>query len=239
MQAQASFQGTRWSVVIAARDKAAPGGDKALSELCRIYWYPLYAYVRASGHGHHQAEDMTQGFFLHLLGKDGLSRVDPGKGKFRSFLLVSMKHYLANEWERASAAKRGGGLAPLSIDMALGESKYQWEPAAPATPEVLYERSWALTVLDGVLKDLKGEYENKGKAETFDALERFVSCTEPEKSYAQVAAELKTSEGNVKVLVYRLRRRFAEILREHVADTVESDREIDEEIRCLMACFAS
>jgi len=237
MHAQASFQGTRWSVVIAAQDKDSPDAEKALSELCAIYWYPLYVFVRRSGCSHHEAEDMTQGFFQNLLGKDGLANVDPKKGKFRSFLLVSMKHFLANERDRAKAIKRGGDITFLSIDMTAGEGRYEWEPVDSVTPDVLYERSWAMTLLDTVLMDLKAEYKIKGKTEIFEALEHFVSGSSPVTSYSEVAQLLETSEGNIKVLVHRIRRRFGDILRGHVAHTVESESEVDQEIRHLMSCF--
>ena len=235
--AQMSFQGTRWSVVIAAKGKDSPDAERALSALCAIYWYPLYAFVRRSGCSHHKAEDMTQGFFCKLLSKDGLVNVDPEKGKFRTFLLVSMKHFLANERERAQAIKRGGDVTFLSIDMTDGEGRYEWEPVDSVTPDVLYERSWAMTLLNSVLMNLKTEYEAKGKTETFEALEHFVSGSSSVSSYAEVANLLKTSEGNIKVLVHRIRRRFGDILRERVANTVESESEIDGEITHLMSCF--
>lgn len=225
--------------MIRAREKDSQAAESALSELCRIYWYPLYAFVRRCGHNHHEAEDLTQGFFEHLIGKDGLKNVDPGKGKFRSFLLTSIKHFLGNERDRAQSLKRGGGCQHLPIDLSGGEDRYGLEPADKMTPQALYEQCWAMDLLTGAMSDLRKEYEARGRKDVFDLMEGFIVESGPVDSYANAAAALKTSEGNVKVLVYRIRRRFGELLRERIAHTVESEAEIDDEIRHLMSCLTT
>ena len=232
-----AFAGTRWSIVVKARSKDWDVAGKALSELCSIYWYPLYAFARRSGRNHHEAEDITQGLFLHLIGKDGLNSVDPRKGKFRSFLLIAMKHFMANEWHRSQAQKRGGGKTIVSIDMALGEGRYENEPVDTVKPEVLYDRGWAMTVLQTCINDLEEEYGSKGKHEVFSLLKDRIVGETRAVPYSVLAGELNMTEGNVKISIHRLRRRFGEILRDHVSHTVESESEIDEELRYLMSCF--
>ncbi len=236
---RAAFAGTRWSVVIMARGKDSPAANKALSALCSLYWYPLYTFVRRSGLNHHEAEDVTQGFFQHLIGKDGLMHVDPAKGRFRSFLVSSMKNFLTNERERAGAMKRGSGRVPLSIDMATADGRYSCEPPDDSTPEVIYDRHWAMTLLETVLNIVKKEYESRGKLDIFDALhESIAGNSGGASSYAELAGRLKTTEGNLKIMVHRLRRQFGETLRKEIAQTVESDADIDDEIRHLMACIS-
>ena len=233
-----AFQDTRWSVVIRARDGDPHRAGAALAELCQAYWYPLYVFVRRRGSRHHEAEDMTQGFFCHLIERHGLAHVDPGKGRFRSFLLSSLAHYLSNERDRAQALKRGGGQPPLPLDCAGGDDRYRREPVDDVTPEVAYERAWALTLLDDTMKRLRQEYVARGKEAIFSALQTHLGGSGSDESYADVAGALGVSEGNLKVLVHRLRRRFGEVLRERVADTVQAETEIDEEIRHLMSCFS-
>jgi DNA-directed RNA polymerase specialized sigma24 family protein len=234
-----AFEGTRWSVVLRARAGGdTPAAEAALAELCQAYWYPLYAFVRRGGIPHHEAQDLTQGYFLHLIGRDGLATVDPAKGRFRSFLLASLKHFLAHERDRAQALKRGGGQAPLPIDVSDGESRYAIEPADERTPEAAYERLWAMAVLDAALADLQQEYGGRGKADVFAALQPFLGGADAADSYASAARALQATEGNVKVMVHRLRRRFGELLRARVAHTVPSESEIDEELHYLMSCFA-
>jgi DNA-directed RNA polymerase specialized sigma24 family protein len=236
---RAAFAGTRWSVVMKARNKESPEARKALSELCGLYWYPLYAFVRRSGHGHHEAEDMTQGFFQHLISKDGLVHVDPAKGKFRSFLISSMKNFLTNERERSGALKRGGGQVPVSIDMAAADGRYSCELADTSTPEAVYDRQWAMTLLETVMNILKHEYESRGKSDVFDALhENIAGNAGGVVFYSELAVRLDTTEGNLKIMVHRLRRQFGEALRKEIAQTVESDADVDDEIRHLMACLS-
>ena len=234
-----AFAGTRWSVVVLARGGDSPEAGKALEELCQVYWYPLYAFVRRSGHGHHEAEDLTQGFFLHFISRDSLAHVEPAKGKFRSFLLASLKHYLVNERERAGARKRGGGQVLVSIDMEGADGRYACEPADKKTPETVYERRWAMIVLESAMNELRQEYDKKGRADFFSALhDQIADGDVMNGSYTELAVQLRTTEGNLKVVVHRLRRRFGALIRAKIAQTVESDADVDDEIRYLMSCLS-
>jgi len=232
------FAATRWSVVLTAGQAASPQAGRALEELCRAYWYPLYAYVRRRGYDVHEAEDLTQEFFARLLAKNYLADVDRTKGKFRSFLLASLKHFLANEWDHAHAAKRGGGQPLLSLDTQTAETRYRSEPADELTPEKLLERQWALALLDQVLDRLEAEFAADGKRALFDQLKVFLTEGKGANSYAAIATRLQTTEGAVKVAAHRLRRRYRELLREEVSHTVASPTEIEEEIQNLFAAFA-
>lgn len=226
-------------MVLTAGHGSSPQAGRALEELCRAYWYPLYAYVRRRGHTPQEAEDLTQEFFARLLAKNYLADVDREKGKFRSFLLASLKHFLANEWDRARAAKRGGGQPHLSLDTQTAETRYRSEPADGLTPEKLLERQWALALLDHVLARLQAEFVTDGKEKQFDELKVWLTEGKGASSYAAVAATLGTTEGAAKVAVHRLRRRYRELLREEISHTVATPEEIDEEIRHLFAAFAS
>ena len=231
------FVPTRWTLVLAARGAASPHAAGAMSELCRIYWYPLYAYVRRRGHDVHEAEDLTQEFFARLLAKDYLADVDRARGKFRSFLLAALKHFLAKEWDRAHAQKRGGGHVVVPLDGASAETRYSLEPSHALTPEKLFERQWALTVLEQVMSRLKAEFAAGGKARIFDALKGCLAGDDPDATYAQIGARLDMTEGAVKVAVHRMRRRYRELLREEIAHTVASPEEIKDEIRYLLSCL--
>ena len=224
------FAATRWTVVLAARRETSPQARVALEELCRQYWYPLYAYVRRSGYESHEAEDLTQEFFVRLLAKNYLAEVDPEKGKFRSFLLASLKHFLANEWDKARAQKRGGGRTFVSLD---AETRYRQEPVDELTADKLLDRQWALALLEQVLGRLEAETDPK----QFAALKPFLTAEKEAIPYANVAGQLETSEGAVKVVVHRLRQRYRKLLREEIAHTVASPAEVDEEIRHLFAAF--
>jgi DNA-directed RNA polymerase specialized sigma24 family protein len=232
------FATTHWSLVLAARDRAEPGADDALASLCGLYWYPLYAYVRRRGHGADEAHDLTQEFFARLLEKDFLAGVDRGKGKFRSFLLAACNHFLANERDRARAKKRGGGRAILSLDAADAEGRYSAEPADAVTPEKLFERRWALALLQQVMARLRDEFEAKGKGRLFDGLRGFL-VGEKGAGYRRAAGELGLSEGAVKVAVHRLRQRYRELLHEEIGRTVGAPEEVEEELRALFAALAS
>jgi len=225
--------------VLTAGHGSSPQAGRALEELCRAYWYPLYAYVRRRGHSPHEAEDLTQEFFARLLAKNYLAAVDREKGKFRSFLLASLKHFLANEWDRARAAKRGGGQPHLSLDIQTAETRYRSEPADDLTAEKLLDRQWALALLDQVLSRLQAEFVADGKKKQFDELKVWLTEGKGATSYAEAAAKLGTTEGAVKVAVHRLRRRYRELLREEISHTVATPAEIEEEIRHLFAAFAS
>ncbi len=232
------FAATRWSVVLqAARGSTQAGAAAAMAELCRVYWYPLYAFVRRCGQESHEAEDLTQEFFARLLAKDYLAGVDPAKGKFRSFLLAALKHFLADEWDRSRAQKRGGGQMIVPLDRVRADTRYGQEPAHDLTPEKLYERQWALTVLEQVLARLREEYVAGEKSELFDGLEKLSMGGETAETYAQAGAKLKMSENAVKVACHRLRRRFRQRLWEEIARTVASPGEVDEEIHYLLRCL--
>jgi DNA-directed RNA polymerase specialized sigma24 family protein len=236
----AGFAATRWTLVLAAaRGDVTPRAAAAMAELCRVYWFPLYAYVRRRGHDTHAAEDLTQEFFLRLLDKDYLAGVDRDKGKFRAFLLASLKHFLANEWDRSQSQKRGGGNVILPLDVAGAENRYSLEPSHDLTPERLFERQWALTVLEQVLARLQGEFATDGKQPVFDALKPFLTAGRESGGYAAAAAELAMTEGAVKTAVHRLRRRYRQVLRDEIAQTVASPEEVDEEIRYLLACLGN
>jgi RNA polymerase sigma-70 factor (ECF subfamily) len=231
------FAATRWTLVLsAARKSETPRATAALAELCGIYWYPLYAYVRRRNVDVHEAEDLTQEFFARLLEKKYLADVDRRKGKFRAFLLAALKHFLANEWRRAHAEKRGGTKVIVSLDAGTAESRYRQEPSHNLTPERLFERQWALTVLDRVLAALQTDWTAQGKQAIFDRLKPFLASKQSA-GYAQVAAELGMTEGAVKTAVHRLRRRYRELLREEIGQTVASAEEIEGEIRYLRACL--
>jgi RNA polymerase sigma-70 factor (ECF subfamily) len=232
---QGRFATTHWSVIVAARDPAAPQARAALAELCRSYWYPLYAYIRRQGHGADAAQDLTQEFFTRLLEKDGLASVDQGKGRFRSFLLAACKHFLANERDRARAQKRGGDRQFVPIDFRDADGRYGSEPAHDATPEKLFERRWALALLEQVLARLRLEYEAGGKSLLFERLKSHLTGDGGGVPHARAAAELELSEGAVKVAVHRLRRRYRELLRETISQTVNDPAQIDDEIRTLFA----
>jgi RNA polymerase sigma-70 factor (ECF subfamily) len=231
------FAATRWSVVLsAARGTETPRAEAAMAELCRIYWYPLYAYVRRRNYEIHEAEDLTQEFFARLLMKNWLADVDRQKGKFRAFLLAALKHFLADEWDRSRAQKRGGGKIIVPLDGAYADSRYSREPAHDLTPEKLFERQWAIAVLQQVLARLRTEFAAEEKAMLFDRLEPFL-MGDSSVTQAEAAAELAMTENAVKKAVHRLRRRFRQQLREEIAHTVASPEEIDEEIQYLMRCL--
>lgn len=233
----ARFPETRWSMVMAARDS----GDHfraaaALEALCQAYWYPLYAWARRSGQSAVDAEDLTQGFFLRLLESGGFAAADAARGRLRSFLLGAMKHYAADEWDKSRAVKRGGRVQTIAIDGLAAEERYRLEPADLRAPDVLYERRWALTVLEQFSAALRAEYAGAGKAAVFDVLSPWLSAT-PDGGYAAAARELGIPEGAARVAVHRLRRRYAELMRREIARTVEHDDEIDDELRTLLAAL--
>lgn len=230
------FATTRWSIVLAA-GAVTPSAAEALAVLCRAYWYPLYAFVRRRGYGVEDAQDLTQGFFAHLLEKNGLATVDRAKGTFRSFLLAAMQHFLTNEWDRRRAQKRGGGMALISIDDAGAERRYQREPAEQITAEQLFDRRWALTLVDLVLARLGEEMASAGKAAQFDAL-KFCLTGERGAAYGQIARRLGTTEGALKVAIHRLRDRYRTLLRTEIAETVGSDADVDDELRQLFSALS-
>ena len=230
----AVFVTTRWSVVVAAGLAASSESERALAQLCRAYWYPLYAFVRRQGHSPQDAEDLTQGFFAHLLEKKALGAVEREKGKFRSFLLASLKNFLANDWDRQHAAKRGGKHSTISLDDDTAEARYLREPSHDATPEKLYEQSWALTVLETILHQLRKEYTAAGKGHLFEALQEHLIGDEDATAYASTAVQLGMKEGAVRMAVLRMRRHFGYLLRNEIAHTVAEPGELEEELRHLV-----
>ncbi len=228
------FTTTHWTVILRARDQESPAADAALEKLCRSYWYPLYAYVRRQGHDEASAKDLTQEFFARFLGRDYLRGVQREKGRFRSFLLASLKHFLADEWDKAQAQKRGGGRTMLSLDDDSAEDRYHLEPADTTTAERLFERRWAMTLLDQARSRLREEYRRAGKSKLYDLLRVFEAGDWNVPTYAEVAADLGMTESAVKSAALRMRQRYRELVREEVSHTVNSPAEIDEEIRYLI-----
>ena len=235
LQAHGStFATTHWSVVLAAGQSADVQASAALEQLCRTYWYSLYAYVRRRGFSHEDAQDLTQAFFAHLLRKDFLDGVGPEKGRFRSFLLACLKHFLADEWAKARTAKRGGQYPALPLDMENAEQRYQLEARVQADPESLFERRWALNQLERVLDRLRREAADSGRGAVFDQLESCLLGDRPTETYAQLGSRLGLSGTAVKVTVHRLRQRYRELLREEVAHTVTRPEELEAEMRYLL-----
>ncbi len=233
-----AFATTRWSLIAAAGQKNAPDAHAALSTLCGLYWHPCYAFVRRRGYAADPAFDLTQGFFLRLLERNDLATVDRERGRFRSWLLAALKHHLTNDWHREQAQKRGGGAIHHSIDGTEAESEYgRFEPADDLTPEKLFERRWALAVLERVLDTLRGEYVRLGKADLFERLRGCLTGDGAGAPYAVLATELGMSEENVKVTVHRLRLRYRALLQDEVARTVEREDEVADELRYLLAAL--
>lgn len=237
-RSDAVFVTTHWSVVLTAGEQQAPQSAQALETLCRTYWYPLYAYVRRTGKGPQDAQDLTQTFFARFLEKRWLADVDQQRGRFRSFLLSALKHFLANEWDRARAQKRGGGVRFISLDTNAAETRYQREPADTATPDKEYDRRWALALLDTVLSRLQQEYAGAGKAGLFEHLKGTLGGERATLPYARLGEQLEMSEGAVKVAVHRLRQRYRAILRAEIANTVTTSAEVEAELRELFAALA-
>ena len=230
----ARFAPTRWTMIRAARNWHADSAARhAMDELARIYWFPLYAYLRRKGIDPAHAEDLVQGFFARLLEKNALTAVDRSKGKFRSFLLASLQNFLANETDKDRAKKRGGGNV-LALDALEAEARYAAEPADHMTPERVFERRWALAVLDQVLTHLRADYTRRGHAEVFAALEHLLVGTDGP-DYRTIARRLASTEPAVKIAAHRLRRRYRELLREEIAQTLSQPELVDEEIRQLLA----
>jgi RNA polymerase sigma-70 factor (ECF subfamily) len=229
-----SFETTRWSVVVAAGGEDSSAARAALATLCDTYWYPLYAYVRRRGTSADDARDLTQGFLASLLERRDFEHVRQERGRFRSFLLASLRHYLSNDVAHRRALKRGGGITFLPLAFDEAEGRYRIEPEESTTPETLYERRWALTVIERVLSQLRREWEAAGRETEFDELKSCLLGVNPSGGYAAIAARLGISEGAVKTAVHRLRRRFQGELRTHIAETVSDPDDVDDEIRFLV-----
>src|SRR6202451_3295768 len=226
------FPTTRWSLVVAAGDPRPKNARSALVSLCENYWYPLYAYLRRRGYSADQAQDLTQEFFVRVLEGRYLDRADPEKGRFRSFILTSLKFFVADEGGRARARKRGGGTVE-PLEFPSGEERYQREPAHGETPERIFERRWALSVIDRVVEKLREEFVHHGRPEHFERLEVFLLGQSDAPPYVALAREMNTSEGALKVAIHRLRKRYRELFRQEIADTVADPAEVESELRFL------
>ncbi len=232
------FATTHWSLVLTAQGNDSIPAGRALSKLCETYWYPLYAFVRRNGHSSHDAQDLTQAFFEKLLEKNYLGDVMQEKGKFRSFLLASLKHFLANEWKRSQATKRGGGTVLLSLDDTEAEARYQLEPAGEMNAERLFERRWAMTMLDIVMARLREEMKSADKLDLFEELKDRLSGGGDAHSFAESGKRLDLSEGAARVAAHRMKKRYREILRESIGETVADPSEVDDEIRYLISILS-
>jgi RNA polymerase sigma factor (sigma-70 family) len=235
---QPQFVPTRWTVVLAAQQKGSPTSQEALESLCRAYWFPLYVFVRRQGHGPADAEDLTQEFFARLLAKDYLKAVDREKGRFRTFLLIALKRFLANEWDRTRAQKRGGENLHVSLDTTAAETRYEMEPSLEQAPERTYDRRWAIALLDRTMNGLREEFAKAGKKTEFEHLKIFLTAEKGSVDIAAIAKAVGTTEGNLRVAVHRLRRRYRELFREEIAHTVSTPEEIDGEVRHLISILA-
>jgi DNA-directed RNA polymerase specialized sigma24 family protein len=224
--------------VLSATDTSSPQATVALEKLCRAYWYPLYAYVRRRGYEVHEAQDLTQEFFARLLAKDYLRAVDRTKGKFRSFLLAALEHFLANEWRNARAQKRGGRLSFISLNDTSAEQQYLQVSASNLSPEKLFEQQWATTLVEQVLVRLREEFVGAGKEALFEELKVFLTGEKRAVSYAELALKLGTTDGALKMAVSRMRQRYGELLRAEIASTVSSPEAVDEELRALFAALS-
>jgi RNA polymerase sigma factor (sigma-70 family) len=227
------FPTTRWTLVVAAGDPQRKEARSALVSLCENYWYPLYAYLRRCGHPADQAQDLTQEFFVRVLEGRYLDRTDPAKGRFRSFILTSLKFFVADEGDRQRAHKRGGGVV-VPLQFSSGEERYRREPAHNETPERIFERRWALSVLDRVLEKLRDEFVQHGRPEHFERLKIFL-LGQSDAPYAALAREMNTSEGALKVAIHRFRKRYRDLFRQEIADTVADPEEVESELRYLAA----
>ena len=232
------FATTHWSVILAATRSETTRARAALARLCQTYWYPLYAYIRRRGYEEHDAQDLTQEFFARLLEHKWLAQADRERGRFRTFLLAAMGHFLANEWDKARTQKRGGGVEMVPLQLDSAETRYGKEPADPMTPEQCYDRRWALALLEEVLNGLRQEHAAAGTEELFDALKPCLVGDRQAQPYAALGARLGMTEGAVKVAVHRLRQRYRQLLREEIAHTVASPDEVNEEMRYLFSVLA-
>jgi DNA-directed RNA polymerase specialized sigma24 family protein len=228
------FVTTRWTVVLSAGHKSSPQSDRALGELCQAYWYPLYAYVRRQGHTREDAEDLVQAFFARFLEKNYLEGLSSERGRFRAFLLASLKHFLANEWDKANRQKRGGGAQHLSLDWQGADQRYHLDPHDPASPpDRAFDREWALALLEAVIARLRQECAAEGKAKLFESAKGFLMVGEAALPYGQAGAEAGLDEGAMRVAVHRLRKRYRELLRAEIAQTLADPAQVAEELRSL------
>jgi RNA polymerase sigma factor (sigma-70 family) len=235
---QFAFRTTQWTMVLKAKESDSPLARDALERLCSTYWFPLYAFIRRKGHSPHNAQDLVQGFFEQLLENSSLRSVEREKGKFRTFLLASLTHFLANEWDRQTRLKRGGGCQTFSIDAEKAEDRFAHEPADPAvTPDGAFDRAWAQTVFQNVITRLREEYRKTDDEERFDALKQCLMGANTEEGYIELGARLQLSEGGIKTSIRRMRLRFRELLRAELAETLAEGMDVDQEIREMIAAL--
>ena len=232
------FVTTRWTVVLAAGRKTDPQAEMALEELCRAYWFPLYAYVRRHGHSKEDAEDLTQAFFARFLGKNYLAGLSAERGRFRAFLLASLKHFLANEWDKSQCQKRGGGVPHLSLDWQTADTQFQVAATAGPSPDKAFDREWAMALLARVIERLNAECAADGRAKQFEQLKAFLTVDRDERSYADAARALGMDEVAARVAVHRLRKRYRQLLRDEIAQTLSDAAMVDEEMRALFGAFS-
>ena len=235
----ALFATTHWSVVLAAGETVSPAADAALAELCLTYWYPLYAFVRRKGHNPHDAQDLTQAFFARLLEKNYVAQADRERGRFRTYLLAAFTHFLADEWDKARRMKRGGDREIISFDAVSAEERYRLEPIDQLDASKLYERRWVTTLFDKVLARLEQEFRDSGKGELFDCLKSSLLADDSGSSYAQLGGRLGLKEDAIKQAVHRMRRRYRELFREEIAQTVAGPGEVEDELKRLFAVLST
>lgn len=233
-----AFVTTHWSVVLTAAQSDTTRAQAALERLCRMYWYPIYHFVRRQGHSMHDAQDLTQEFFARLLEKNWIAHADQSRGRFRSFLLLVLKRFLAGEWHKANAQKRAGNRHCLPLPLDTAETRYVREPADTSTPEQAFEKQWALTLLETVLGQLRADYEQDGKGRLFETLKPCLMGSRESQPYTELAGKLEMSEGAVKVAVHRLRERYREHLKAEIANTVTSPADVDQELRHLFSVLS-
>jgi RNA polymerase sigma-70 factor (ECF subfamily) len=233
------FATTHWSVVLNAADASSPSVAAALEQLCRTYWYPLYAFVRRKGNSPHDAQDLTQAFFARLLEKNYVAQANRERGRFRTFLLAALTHFLADEWDKTRRLKRGGGREVISFDAATAEERYRLEPVDQFDAAKLYERRWVTTLFDKVLARLEQEFRDSGKGELFDGLKSSLLAEECGSSYVEIGAGLSLTESAVKQAVHRMRLRYRELFREEIAQTVAGPGEVEDELEHLFAVLST
>ena len=233
------FATTHWTVVLAAGKRHTPQSDHALEELCRTYWFPLYAYVRRRGHTKEDAEDLVQAFFARFLAKNYLEGLNAERGRFRAFLLAALKHFLANEWDKSRRQKRGGGAEHLSLDWQTADTQFQVAATAEPSPDKAFDREWALALLAKVIERLQAECAADGKGKLFEQLKIFLAAGKGESAHVEVARSLGMEEGAVRVAVHRLRKRYRVLLRDAVAQTLSDPAQVDGEMQALFGAFAN
>lgn len=231
------FATTHWTVVLAAGKSSTPQSARALEELCRAYWFPLYVYIRRRGHSKEDAEDLTQTFFARLLEKNDFARLNSERGRFRAFLLASLKHYLANEWDKSQRQKRGGGVTHLSLDWQSADARFQGVATTEPSPDQAFDREWALALLGKVIGRLQAENEAGGRGAQFAQLKTHLTAGNDEKSYRETARDLGMEETAVRVAVHRLRKRYRQLLRDEISQTLANPSDLEEEMRVLFKAF--